>query len=890
MEKKVVVRIKRLLCFLMIFVLIGTTNTYFASTGIYAEENEEIVEDEWDEVDVGDENVDPSPDLDVDSEDVDDPDPVVGVGYNLTTYTKNVSFGSLTKNQLVEYYPLVIKNESTRDVSLFWNESDIEQAFTVNAPSNLYMRVGESRTFYILPNTTVASGSHSATIRFGDTSDPDLIYGLTVNLSFNLESLTPHIDGISVSPANVSAATGSVQRFTAVVRGENNPNTSVTWEVNGNSASDTYVDGDGILHVSTSERSRNIRVTATSVQDPSFSATAYVNIIDTDYSVSVVADPYDGGNVNGGGSVAAGGSMTVLAAPNITYRFAGWYLDGKLLSNQAKYTHSNINSNITLVAKFTKDTHYVTLKSNHGEAGSITASQFVNDGDSLKIQAVSKQGWTFEGWQENGNLLSKDSTYNLTNIKSDRVITAIFSPTQFTISLGVNPKDCGKVSGAGRIQKGFNSKIKAEPYDGYVFTGWTYNGNLVSKDAEFVIKNVTQDYYVVANFEKKGVKTYTISAGVCSNDGVISPAGDSKVQEGGSMLYTIAPKSGYRVLAVAVDNVQVGAVTSYTFTNVKANHTIAVAFAPLEKAKPSSDGSGKKDNTEKPKPGSVSETDTITPKDAVDPDAQPIVDDISDDAIDEGEGYDYDGQEGVVQDLNLTVDEATDIDSDKFADVMRQAIHTGTLQVAIFNEYDRGQTIGAEGDFINSAALPNLEKVVDSLLSKDDIQDIVLGTPVKINVNIFENSKFISEEDKKAIDSTVSKGVTIGNYFEIILMKSKNGECHSVTELPVGMTICLDVPKDLQDAGRSFYIVREHITSDGSVQLAILPDEDNNPNTVTFTTDKFSSYAIAYQGGNSGKTKQISIIILVAAIAVMVLMIALLTGRSVAASKRRRVR
>ncbi len=815
--------------------------------------------------------------------------PVVGEGYKRTPNTPNISFGTLEKGQKVEYYPLKIRNESTRDVSLFWRESDIEQAFTVDAPNSLYLGVGQSCIFYILPNTTVGPGSHSATIKFGDSSDPDMIYGTDVQLSFTLvEQQKPHVDSVSVSPANVNVATGSVQNFTAIVRGDNNPETSVTWSVSGASSTDTRIDNSGNLYVATQEKSHNIRVVATSVQDPSYSGIAYVSVIDTDHSVSVVAEPYDGGNVNGGGTVASGGSVTVLAAPNITYRFDGWYLDGRFLSNQAKYTHSNITSDITLVAKFVKDNHYITVKSNHAEAGTVTQSQFVDDGGSIKLTATWNQGWSFEGWQENGQFFSKDASINLTNIKKDRTITAIYSPNQFKISLGVNPKDCGKVSGEGRIQKGFNTKIKAEPYDGYVFTGWTYNGNLVSKDAEFVIKNVTQDYYVVANFEKKGVKSYTISAGVCSNDGVISPAGDSKVQEGGSMLYTISPKSGYRVLAVAVDNVQVGAVTSYTFTNVKANHTIAVAFAPIEKAQKSDDNNQNKND--EPKKGSVSETDTITPKEAVDPDAQPIVDDISDDAVDEGDSYDYDSQEGIAQDLNITIDEATDMNSEKFAEVMRSALYSGTLQVAIFDEYDRKHTASAEGDFINSSALPNLEKVVDSLLTKEDVEDIVLGTPVKINVNIFDNSNFISEEDKKAIDSTVNKGINVGNYFEILLMKSKNGECHSISETTVGMTVCLDIPDDLKQSGRSYYIVRNHLTPDGTRQIAILPDEDNNPNTITFTTDKFSAYAIAYQGGNESKTKQISIILLVAAIAVIVLIISLVVGRTAASMGRHRRR
>ncbi len=72
--------------------------------------------------------------------------------------------------------------------------------------------------------------------------------------------------------------------------------------------------------------------------------------------------------------------------------------------------------------------------------------------------------------------------------------------------------------------------------------------------------------------------TYTISASAGSG-GSISPSGGVGVSAGGSQSFTISPSSGYRVSAVTVDGASVGAVTSYTFTNVTANHTISAAFA-----------------------------------------------------------------------------------------------------------------------------------------------------------------------------------------------------------------------------------------------------------------------------------------------------------------------
>ena len=71
------------------------------------------------------------------------------------------------------------------------------------------------------------------------------------------------------------------------------------------------------------------------------------------------------------------------------------------------------------------------------------------------------------------------------------------------------------------------------------------------------------------------VFTITSSAGA---GGMISPTGAVSVSSGTSKIFTITPSSGYKVASVLVDGASVGAVTTYTFSNVTANHTIAASF------------------------------------------------------------------------------------------------------------------------------------------------------------------------------------------------------------------------------------------------------------------------------------------------------------------------
>lgn len=82
---------------------------------------------------------------------------------------------------------------------------------------------------------------------------------------------------------------------------------------------------------------------------------------------------------------------------------------------------------------------------------------------------------------------------------------------------------------------------------------------------------------VKANYEVIPVTEYTITATAGAN-GSITPSGAVKVAKGNNQTFTISPSSGYVIDTLKVDGLEVTATTSYTFSDVKANHTIEVTF------------------------------------------------------------------------------------------------------------------------------------------------------------------------------------------------------------------------------------------------------------------------------------------------------------------------
>jgi len=84
--------------------------------------------------------------------------------------------------------------------------------------------------------------------------------------------------------------------------------------------------------------------------------------------------------------------------------------------------------------------------------------------------------------------------------------------------------------------------------------------------------NVTGQNFIAAT------TTFTITPSAGSG-GSINPSTLQTVNYNGTVTFTISPNAGCHIAGVAVDGVSQGAISSYTFTNIVANHTISASFA-----------------------------------------------------------------------------------------------------------------------------------------------------------------------------------------------------------------------------------------------------------------------------------------------------------------------
>lgn len=134
----------------------------------------------------------------------------------------------------------------------------------------------------------------------------------------------------------------------------------------------------------------------------------------------------------------------------------------------------------------------------------------------------------------------------------------------------------GSISPSGKItvKEGESKTFTITPDTGYKISEVTVDGVSQGSISSYTFENVKETHTISATFTRRSF-LITSTAGT---GGKISPNLLKTVYYGDNITYTITPKSGYEIESVTVDGVDVGPVTSYTFENVTATHTIKAKF------------------------------------------------------------------------------------------------------------------------------------------------------------------------------------------------------------------------------------------------------------------------------------------------------------------------
>ncbi|MBR3427442.1 MAG: T9SS type A sorting domain-containing protein [Bacteroidales bacterium] len=279
------------------------------------------------------------------------------------------------------------------------------------------------------------------------------------------------------------------------------------------------------------------------------------------YTVSVSANPTNGGTVSGGGTYQQGQSCTVTATPATGFTFLRWTENGSQVSTNASYTFT-VTGNRTLVAQFQAlpQNYTISVSANPTNGGTVSGGGTYQQGQQCTVHATANTGYTFTNWTENGNVVSTNANYSFT-VTSNRTLVANFTAQTYTITATANPTNGGTVAGGGTFNYGQSCTLTATPATGYNFVRWTKNGLQVSTNANYTF-NVTESAALVAQFQLQSCAVFTSAYPV---EGGTTTGGGSYLY-GDNVTVTATANEGYNFINWVEDDNVVSTEANYSFT------------------------------------------------------------------------------------------------------------------------------------------------------------------------------------------------------------------------------------------------------------------------------------------------------------------------------------
>ena len=209
--------------------------------------------------------------------------------------------------------------------------------------------------------------------------------------------------------------------------------------------------------------------------------------------------------------------VTLTAAANYGYTFAGWYEADTLYSNELVIAVPALN-NRTLTATYTVNQYTVTVVSADEVMGSASGTATEDYLTNITITATANPGYHFVRWNDNNT-----ANPRVVSVTENATYTAYFTYNAYTVTVSSASTTMGTVAPATSTVNYLSSvAISATPKTGYHFTQWN-DGN--TDNPRTVTVSEPGDLSFTASFD---TNVYTVSTAV--NDEAMG-----SVSEGGSV-------------------------------------------------------------------------------------------------------------------------------------------------------------------------------------------------------------------------------------------------------------------------------------------------------------------------------------------------------------------
>ncbi|MBP3762576.1 MAG: fibronectin type III domain-containing protein [Bacteroidales bacterium] len=245
----------------------------------------------------------------------------------------------------------------------------------------------------------------------------------------------------------------------------------------------------------------------------------------TNYHVLVTATPgmgeIVGGDIEGDYKFGDPIHAVTRLLDSLRYEFVGWSHSG----DTSAVLDYSVDSSLTITAVYReKDQYNLTISSSNTAWGTVSTDRTsYYPGEVAIIRATPAPHYRFVKWSDG----TADSALNLRIITMTEslTLTAIFAPERYGLSVEVNDRNKGYVTGAGMYEYNTDAVLTAVAFEGQYFEGW--NGQPSSMPTLTV--HITGDTTVTASFATTNVDIQVSGIFATTTGSGTYPYGDSVV-------------------------------------------------------------------------------------------------------------------------------------------------------------------------------------------------------------------------------------------------------------------------------------------------------------------------------------------------------------------------
>ncbi|GFO60114.1 hypothetical protein GMST_24390 [Geomonas silvestris] len=302
---------------------------------------------------------------------------------------------------------------------------------------------------------------------------------------------------------------------------------------------------------------------------------------------TVTASAGSGGSITPAGAtvVSSGATQAYTVTPATGYYVASVTVDGsQVASNIAggagySYSFTNVSASHTIAASFAVRSYHIVASA--GANGTVSpGDSWAQYNTAQTISITPASGYQVANVTVDGKSVGAVTSYTFNNLNADHTVAATFGNAGYTITASAGANGSITPAGTATVSSGSTPTYTVTPATGYYVASVTVDGTAVVSNIpggagySYTFTGVTAPHTIAASF---AVRSYHVVASA-GTGGSVTP-GDSWVAYNTAQTIAITPASGYQVSDVTVDGKSLGAVTSYTFNNLAADHTVAATFA-----------------------------------------------------------------------------------------------------------------------------------------------------------------------------------------------------------------------------------------------------------------------------------------------------------------------